>query len=101
LTQRDYSASDLDTFDNQWRLTYSRRLSSRLSASVGLRYWWHEESGRDQFNYTQDAVDFNLRYTVGPRTTLTTRLARQNRNSDNNLSDFSEHRVSVFINFVL
>jgi hypothetical protein len=49
VTRRDYSSSDQDTLDNQMRVSYTRRLSARLSASADLQLWDHSEAGGFRF----------------------------------------------------
>lgn len=101
VTRRDYSSSDLDTLDNQMRLTYTRQLSGRLSASAILRFWDHSEEQDSGFDYWQDGLDLRVNYRLGPRTTLGARIGRQNRDSDAPDGSFSENRVSMDLVFRL
>jgi hypothetical protein len=95
VTRRDYSSSDLDTLDNQMRLSYTRRLSARLSASADLQLWDHSEQADSGFDYWQDGLNLRVNYRLGPRTSLATRIGRQNRDSDAPNGSFSENRVSM------
>jgi len=101
VTRRDYSSSDLDTLDNQLRLTYTRQLSGRLSASAIVRLWDHSEQQDAGFDYWQDGLDLRVNYRLGPRTTLGARIGRQNRDSDAPDGSFSENRVSMDLVFRL
>jgi hypothetical protein len=100
VTRRDYSESSLDTLDNQLQLRYSRALSSRLSASAVVNLWDHTEENESQFDYFQDAVDFIVRYQVGPRANLGARIGRLNRDANRPEGDFSENRASLNFNVV-
>ncbi len=94
-TRREYSERDLDTLDNEMWLTFSRRLSRRLSASLELRLLEHTEDQTDAFDYFQHGVNLRSSYELGPRTSLSGRIGRQARDSDRPGGDFSEHRASL------
>jgi uncharacterized protein (PEP-CTERM system associated) len=65
VTRRDYNSSDLDTLDNQMRLSYTRRLSARLSASADLQLWDHSEQADSGFDYWQDGLNLRVNYSLG------------------------------------
>ncbi len=98
VTRRQYDEADLDTFDNQVRLSYSRTLSARLSASAIINFWSHSEDNDAGFDYVQDAVDLVLNYRLGPRSSLGARIGRLNRDSEASDRDFSENRASLDFN---
>ncbi|MGB5834341.1 MAG: TIGR03016 family PEP-CTERM system-associated outer membrane protein [Thiohalocapsa sp.] len=101
VTRRDYNSSDLDTLDNQLRLTYTRQMSRRLSASAIVRTWDHSEQQDDGFDFWQDGVDLRVNYLLGPRTSVGARIGRQNRDSDSPTGSFSENRISMDLTFEL
>lgn len=101
ITERDYSTADLDTIDNQWRFSYSRRLSGRLSATTQVIYWDHSESRSEEFDYQQDSLSFSLRYRLGSRTNLAARYSRQQRGGQDRLDDFTENRIALNLSFRL
>jgi len=99
VTRRDYSSSDLDTLDNQMRVSYTRRLSARLSASADLRLWDHSEEADSGFDYWQDGLNLRVNYRLGPRTSLAARIGRQNRDANAPNRSFSENRASMNLTF--
>lgn len=101
ITQRDYSRALLDTTDFQVRLSFSRRLSARLTGTAAVRYWDHSEGRVDGRDFQQDGIDLTASYRLGPRTTLNSRIARQNRDSSLPNDSFDEHRFSIDLSFQL
>jgi uncharacterized protein (PEP-CTERM system associated) len=99
VTRRDYSNSDQDTLDNQMRVSYTRRLSARLSASADLQLWDHSEQADSGFDYWQDGLNLRMNYQLGSRTNLAARIGRQNRDSDAPNGSFSENRASMNLTF--
>jgi uncharacterized protein (PEP-CTERM system associated) len=99
VTRRDYSESDLDTLDNDMRVTFTRRLSQRLSASAELRLLRHEEEQTDAFDYFQHGINFGTSYQLGPRSSFSGRIARQARDGSRARGGFSEHRASFSFNY--
>jgi len=104
VTDREYSQSDRDTSDNQWRLNLRRSLSGRLSANAQFIYWDHSQSqSANSLNtdYIQHAVTVGLSYRLGQRTTLRARVAHEARNAEDRFGDFSENRASLDLSFRL
>lgn len=101
LIQREYSTASQDTTDQEVRLAMSRRLSPRSTARFALRFWGHDEQSLLGDNFQQDSIELSLDHQLGRRTTLSTRLARQNRDGDGVDNSFSEHRLSVNLSFKL
>jgi uncharacterized protein (PEP-CTERM system associated) len=99
LTRRDYSERDLDTLDNEIWLTYTRRLTGRLSASAEVRLLDHSEEGTDAFDYFQHGINLRSTYRLGRRTSLSGRIGRQSRDANRPGGDFSEHRLSLAFTF--
>ncbi|HBG95297.1 MAG TPA: TIGR03016 family PEP-CTERM system-associated outer membrane protein [Chromatiaceae bacterium] len=98
-TRRDYNSSDIDTLDNQVRLTYTRRLSNRLSASVFARIWDYSAQQQAGFDYFQDGVDLRVSYRLGSRSSLSARIGHQRRDSEAPQGSFSENRISMDLTF--
>ena len=99
VTRRDYNESDLETLDSEMRLSYTRRLSGRLSANANVYYWDYSEKQDDAFDFTQNAVELGINYTLGPRTRLGARIGRQDRDSNTPDRSFAENRVSMDLTY--
>jgi len=99
VTRRDYNESDLETLDSVMRLSYTRRLSGRLSATASVYYWDYSEEQDGAFDFTQNAADFGVNYTLGARTSIGAWVGRQNRNSDAPDGSFTETRVSMDLTY--
>jgi uncharacterized protein (PEP-CTERM system associated) len=98
VARRNYNEADLDTLDNRVQLSYSRRISTRLTAGATLNLWDHSEDPDAAFDYFQDALDLNVRYQLGPRASLNARIGRLNRDANRSEGDFSENRASLGFN---
>lgn len=98
MVRRDYDEADLDTLDNRLQFSYSRRVSTRLTAGATLNLWDHSEDADAAFDYFQEALDLNVRYRVGPRANLNASIGRLNRDADQSDGDFSENRASLGFN---
>ncbi|WP_296900231.1 TIGR03016 family PEP-CTERM system-associated outer membrane protein [Thiohalocapsa sp.] len=98
VTRREYDQRDLDTLDNQVRFQFSRRLSTRLTASASVDLWDHSEDNPNAFDFFQDELNLGLSYRVGPQASLGARIGRLKRDVDGEADDFSEHRLSMDFN---
>jgi uncharacterized protein (PEP-CTERM system associated) len=99
VTRRDYNESDFETLDSVMRLSYSRQLSGRLSATTSVYYWDYSEQQEEAFDFTQNAVGLGINYTVGARASLGAWIGRQERNSNTPEGSFTENRVSMDLTY--
>lgn len=98
--RRDYQDQDLDTRDARLFATASRRMSARVSASLRLNLWYHEESDPVQeLDFDQYRVVVGLNYRLGAKTNAGLNLLRTARNADNPSDEYTENRLDLTLSY--